>query len=316
MVTRNKDGTRRPKVYIASKEPTSVAAALQDLNWKQAMEDEYLALMRNGTWSLVDLPLGRKAIGCKWVYKVKENPDGTVNKYKARLVAKGFHQVAGFDFSETFSSVIKPTTIRVVLTIALSRSWTIRQLDVNNAFLNGNLMEEVYMEQPSGFQDPSNPQKVCRLHKSLYGLKQAPRAWFEKLYDALISFGFVSTKSDQSLFVRITPQSTLFVLVYVDDILLTGNDVRAIQGLITQLNGMFSLKDLGEIDYFLGIQVKHTESGLHLSQTKYITDLLARAKMQFAKPVSAPMTHGLRLTAYGSDPVQSPQLYRSIVGAL
>ena len=105
-----------------------------------------------------------KAIGCKWVFKVKENPDGTMNKYKARLVAKGFHQVAGFDFNETFSPVVKPATIRVVLIVALSRRWIIRQLDVNNAFLNGSLMEEVYMEQPSGFQDLSNPHKVCRLH--------------------------------------------------------------------------------------------------------------------------------------------------------
>ena len=126
----------------------------------------------------------------------------------------------------------------------------------------------------------------------------------------------MSAKSDQSLFVKITPPVSLFVLVYVDDILLTGNDNHVVQTLVDQLNGIFALKDLGEVEYFLGIKLRHTEYGLHLSQTKYIIDLLAKAKMQFAKLVSAPMTHGLRLTAYGSDPVQSPQLYRSIVSAL
>lgn len=134
------------------------------------------------------------------MFKVKENPDGTINKYKVRLVAKGFHQVAGFNFTETFSPVIKPTTIRVILTLALTKGWSVKQLDVNSAFLNGTLKEEVYMEQPLGFLDPQQPTLVCKLHKALYGLKQAHRAWFDKLYSALVSFGFVSARSDQSFF--------------------------------------------------------------------------------------------------------------------
>ena len=160
------------------------------------MIDEFLTPIRNRTWSLVSLPNGRKTIGCKWVFKVKENSNGTINKYKVRLVAKGFHQVAGFDFNETFSPVVKPTTIRVVLTIALAKNWVVRQLDINNAFLNGDLQEEVFMEQPPRFMDPKQPHLVCKLHKSLYGLKQAPRAWFEKLRNALIAFGFITTRSD------------------------------------------------------------------------------------------------------------------------
>ena len=139
------------------------------------MRDEHLALMRNGTWSLVSLPQGRKEIWCKWVFKIKENPNNTVNKYKARLVAKGLHQVAGFDFNEMFSPVMKPTTIRVILSITPARNWVVKQLDVNNAFLNGDL-QEGHMQQPYGFQDPNQPTMVCHLHKFLYGLRQTLRA--------------------------------------------------------------------------------------------------------------------------------------------
>ena len=146
------------------------------------MRDENLALQRNNTKSLVPLPANRCAIGYKWVFKVKEYPDGTVYKYKVGLVPKGFHQVASFDYNETFSPLAKPTTIKVILTIALSKSWSIKQLDANNAFLYGILKEEVFMVQPPGFEDPASPQLVCKLHKVLYGLKQAPRAWFEKLH--------------------------------------------------------------------------------------------------------------------------------------
>ena len=211
------------------------------------------------------MPVGRQAVSCKWVYKTKENPYGTVQKYKARLVAKGFHQQAGFDFTETFSPIVKPSTIRVVFTIALSRNWAIKQLDVNNVFLKGDLQEEVFMQQPQGFIDEQNPNLVCRLHKVLYGLKQAPRAWFEKLHQVLLSFGFVSAKSDQSLFLRFTLSHITYFLVYVDDILIIVSDTTAITSLIAQLNLEFSLKDLEEVHYFLGIQVSHTNNGLHLS---------------------------------------------------
>lgn len=151
MQTRSKSGIFKPKVYSMTKEPKNGEEAFENEHWKTALRDEYLALMRNNTWSLVHLPSNRKGIGCKWVFKVKENPDGTINKYKARLVAKGFHQIEGFDFSETFSPVVKPTTIRIILTTAISRGWNVRQLNVNNAFLNRELKEEVFMTQPPGF---------------------------------------------------------------------------------------------------------------------------------------------------------------------
>jgi len=158
---------------LVHSEPKSVKHALAAPNWLAAMEQEYQALMKNHTWDIVPLPSDRKAVGCKWVFRVKENADGSINKYKAQLVAKVFHQVHGFDFHETFSLVVKPITIRLILTLALTNGWDLFQLDVNNAFLNGVLDETVYMVQPPGFEH-SNKQLVCKLNEVLYGLKQVP----------------------------------------------------------------------------------------------------------------------------------------------
>ena len=161
MVTRSKVGIFKAKILAATCEPTCVEEALRVHHWKQVMVDELMALLKNNAWSLISLPLGRTPIGYKWVFKVKENPDGSIQKYKARLVAKGFHQVAGFDFTETFSPIVKPAFIQVMLTIALFRGWLIHQLDVNNAFLNGVLHEEVFMEQSPGFIQHNQSHLVC-----------------------------------------------------------------------------------------------------------------------------------------------------------
>ena len=171
------------------------------------------------------------------------------------------------------------------------------------------------MQQPQGFIDEQNPNLVCRLHKALYGLKQAPRAWFEKLHRALLSFGFVSAKSDQSLFLRFTLSHITYVLVYVDDILVIGSDTTVITSLIAQLKSEFSLKDLEDVHYFLGIQVSHTSNGLHLSQTKYIRDLLQKTKMVYCKPARTPLPTDLKLRVGDGDPIDDLHGYRSTVGA-
>lgn len=173
------------------------------------------------------------------------------------------------------------------------------------------------MDQPPGFEAPNTSNLVCKLHKAIYWLKQAPRAWFDKLHSALLNLGFISGKSDQSLFVKTTSQHKFDLLVYVDDILVTGSDPHTVSSLIANLNHMFALKDLGEMSYFLGIQASKLPNGnIHLSQRKYILDLLIRANMQNAKPIATPMIGGQTLSAHGSDPVMDTQLYRSIVGAL
>ncbi|PNX71029.1 retrovirus-related Pol polyprotein from transposon TNT 1-94, partial [Trifolium pratense] len=202
-------------------EPTTVKQAFQSTHWISAMKEEYEALLRNNTWQLVPSPSHKQPIGCKWVFRVKENPDGIIQKYKARLVAKGFHQRAGTDFTETFSPVVKPVTVRTVLTIAVTNKWPIQQIDVNNAFLNGVLEEEVYMHQPPGFEVQEKG-LVCKLNKALYGLKQAPRAWFDRLKAALVAYGFKASKCDPSLFIMTSATLQMLVLVYVDDIIITG----------------------------------------------------------------------------------------------
>lgn len=254
------------------------------------MSEEFDALIQQGTWELVPQPQATNLIGCKWVYRIKRNSNGDIDRYKARLVAKGFHQRPELDYTQTFSPVFKPTTIRLVLSLALQHNWPLRQLDVNNAFLHGSLSEEVYMQQPPGFILPEKPHHVCHLRKSIYGLKQAPRTWFQTLQKFLCDYGFVNSKSDSSLFILRTTGSVLYTLVYVDDIIITGNSSIKVNECIAALAHTLSIKDLGNLHYFLGVEVIPSTAGLFLSQYKYIGDLLERTKMQDAKPVLTPMS--------------------------
>ena len=201
-----------PLALTSSLVPSSVHEAFLDPRWVKAMKEEFTALNKNGTWELVPYFDSMNLIGCNWVYRVKYNPDGLVLKFKARLVVKGFLQTPRMDCMEIFSPVVKTTTIRVLFTLAVTFGWDIQQVDINNAFLNGDLTEEVYMSQPEGFVDMNCPSHVCRLRKSLYGLKQAPRTWYTKLRLALQSWGFVRAVSDASLFVKHTSQLLVLVL--------------------------------------------------------------------------------------------------------
>lgn len=209
--------------------------------------------------------------------------------------------------------MVKPTTVRVMLTLALTHNWPIRQIDINIAFLNGDLNEEVYMVQPLGFVQ-GDGSLVCKLNKALYGLKQAPKAWFYKLHSFLTQLGFTSTKCDNSLFIKVSGNITIMIMVYVDDILITNNSLSSIAGLITCLNFKFPLKDLGGLNYFLGIQVQ--SNTVCLTQTKYINDLLLKAKMEDAKTMKTPMVTGLKLSAINSPDATDASLYRSTPGAL
>ncbi|KAM2827187.1 hypothetical protein COP1_036768 [Malus domestica] len=275
-------------VDLTQVEPATYKSALKSPVWFNAMKDEILALHNQGTWSLVPLPRHKNLIGCKWVYKIKKNADGSIGRYKARLVAKGFNQEEGIDYGETFSPVVKPTTVRIVLALSANFGWTLRQLDVKNAFLHGILQEEVYMTQPPGFVDLKHEDYVCRLHKSLYGLKQAPRAWNERFTTFLPSLGFKSTFADSSLFVKTVDTYVVILLLYVDDIIITGSHPQAITAVIQALTHEFDMKDLGPLHYFLGIQIVQNKNGLFLSQDKYVTDLLTKSDMLLSKPCATP----------------------------
>ena len=280
------------------------------------MNAEFDALLRNGTWSLIVPPSTANIVGCRWVYKVKRKADGSIERFKARLVAKGFHQQEGVDFHETFSPVIRHSTIRIILSLAVTNHWQLQQVDIQNAFLHGNLEEEVYMVQPQGYVHPQFPNHLCKLHKSIYGLKQAPRAWFSRLTDKLRAIGFVASKADPSLFIWQTTDILVLTLIYVDDIILTGNSSAAIHQVITNLQVDFAVKNLGKLSYFLGVEVLHTDGGLYLTQRKYIAELLKHTHMDEAKPCSSPMATNCHLSAADGAQFSDPSLYRQVVGSL
>ncbi|PWA86467.1 gag/pol polyprotein [Artemisia annua] len=299
-----------------SVEPSSFTVANKSPEWRQAMAEEFDALVRNGTWSLVPCAKNTNVIDSKWVYRIKRDANGNVTRYKARLVAKGFNQKPGIDYQETFSPVVKATTIRVLLSLAVTNQWSLRQLDVQNAFLHGELKEIVYLRQPPGFIDASKADHVCLLHKSLYGLKQAPRAWFERLSNTLHHLGFTGSKTDPSLFILNNGGTLVYVLVYVDDIIVTGNNTNAINDVIANLGTSFAVKDLGDLHYFLGIEVIRHGSHLILSQQKYISDLIQKAGLSDCKVVPSPMSTSKILTRNDSPTLADPTKYRQIVGAL
>jgi hypothetical protein len=271
------------------------------------MEAEFSALQANKTWRLVPPVPGVNIIDSKWVFKVKQKSDGSIERYKARLVAKGFKQRYGLDYEDTFCPVVKPTTIRLLLSMALTHGWHLRQLDIQNAFLHGVLEEEVFMRQPPGFEDGSQPHYLCRLDKALYGLKQAPRAWHAHLSTVLGGLGFTSSTADTSLFILRRPDITLYLLIYVDDIIVVSSSDVAIGRLIHQLRSSFALKDLGKLHYFLGIEVQSSDGGLLLTQRKYASELLRRAGLLKCGPSSTPMISSEKLSSTDGTPLSDEE---------
>lgn len=301
---------------IGVKEPNSFEEANQSKEWRKAMEEEMQALLQNETWDIVPKPKDVKPISCKWVYKLKVRPDGSIDRYKARLVARGFSQTYGLDYEETFSPVAKITTVRVLLALAANKSWRLWQMDVKNAFLHGELDREIYMEQPKGFESKSHPSYVCKLKKALYGLKQAPRAWYGKIAEFLVQSGYLMTPADSSLFVKTREGKVAIVLVYVDDLIITGDHVEEIQQIRGNLSVRFQMKELGELNHFLGLEVERAKDGLFLCQQKYAQDLLDKYGMLDCKPISTPMEVNIKLCATEGKDLDDSTMYRQLVGSL
>eukprot|EP00253_Pinus_taeda_P020502 PITA_20502 len=230
------------------------------------MEEEYNSLLENQAWDLVPLPSGRKLVRCKWVYRTKSDADGKITKRKARLVAKGFQHVHGIDYDETFAPVAKMDSIRLTLAIVAAQGWEVHQMDVKNAFLHGDLSQEIYMEQPHGFIQDSS--LIYRLKKSLYGLKQAPRAWYANMDSFLLSQNFERCKSDPNVYMLRTHDSLLILVLYVDDLLITDSSASTIAIVKRALHDMFLMMDMGPLHFFFCLEIGQdatTSNSLKLS---------------------------------------------------
>lgn len=284
--------------------------------WQSAMQEEIDSIQSNHTWTLVSLPPNARAISSKWVYKLKPGTSTHPPRYKARLVARGFEQKDGVDFLETFAPVVRWETIRILVAIAVHLGWPLHQLDVLTAFLNGILKEDVYMHQPPGFARPGTEHLVCKLHRSLYGLKQSPRAWYARLHAALLAWNLIQSNADPNLYFAHIGQHTVALLVYVDDILLTGSCPQLIAQLKHHLHTTFRTKDLGPLQQYLGVQFDRTPTGLHMHQREYALSILRQFGMEACSPSTTPLPEGIVLSKDSTTPSVDATLYRMLVGKL
>lgn len=310
------------------REPSNLQEAMSSPDvsqWMETMQEEIEALHKNKTWELVPLPQGRKAIGNKWVYKIKRNGDDQVEWYRARLVVKGYAQKEGIDFNEIFSPVVRLTTVRILLAMCATFDLHLEQLDVKTAFLHGNLEGEIYMLQPEGFEEKENENLICRLNKSLYGLKQAPRCWYKRFDSFIISLGYSRLHADPcAYFKRFSETEFITLLLYVDDMLIAGPNNDRINELKAQLAREFEMKDLGPANKILGMQIHRDRNNrkIWLSQKNYLKKILRRFNMQDCKPIFTPLPINFKLSSGMSPSSEEGRIemsrvpYASAVGSL
>ena len=293
-------GIEEPSTY------TEAVSCSESEKWAVAMAEELESLHKNQTWDLVPLPKEKRAIGCKWVFKKKEGIPGIeIGRYKARLVAKGYNQREGIDYDEVFSPVVKHTSIRVLLAIVAQFDLELEQLDVKTAFLHGDLEETIYMAQPEGYYVEGKEDHVCRLKKSLYGLKQSPRQWYKRFDSFMIQSGYHRSSYDSCVYLKkISDKSFVYLLLYVDDMLIAAKNMSDVMILKKSLSEEFEMKDLGPAKKILGMEIQRDRKAgkLYLSQRRYIEKVLEKFGMQNSKPVSTPLASHFRLSA-----IQSPQ---------
>ncbi|GJX33215.1 retrovirus-related pol polyprotein from transposon TNT 1-94 [Tanacetum coccineum] len=284
--------------YIVNEEPQTYKAAMESSEapyWKEAIQSEIDSIVHNNTWKLVDLPSGHKPIGHKWIFKKKLRPDGTIEKYKARLVAKGYRQKEGQDFFDTYSPVTRITSIRTLIAIAAIHNLIIHQMDVKTVFLNGELDEEIYMQQPEGFVVKGQDHKVCKLVKSLYDLKQAPKQWHEKFDNTLLSNGFQINECDKCVYIKQYKNAFVIICLYVDDMLIMGTNMDVINQTKKMLHSSFDKKDMGEANVILGIRIQKNSNGYILTQSHYIEKTLKKFGHYDHRPIVTPFDPNVQL---------------------
>ncbi|CAI7905120.1 unnamed protein product [Closterium sp. NIES-54] len=284
----------------------------------KAMESELKSIEENGTWELVELPEGRKAITSKWLFKIKTDADGKIERYKSRLVAKGYQQKKKVDYKELFAPVVKSTTLRTLLAGAAIKGWVVKQMDVTTAFLNGVLEEEIFMAQPEGFDDGSG--RVLRLKKALYGLKQAPRQWYLKLRGVLEEIGFTPSTADHSLFMLGEGEQRIFRVVYVDDILIFSPSSDLVKEVMLKLQDKFKCKALGDVSFYLGLHIEGDveKRCMRVHQQKYLEVLAAKFR-QSEGHVATPFPSGFkRVKGPEKESVgeEERRRFHSLVGSL
>eukprot|EP00731_Ephydatia_muelleri_P020359 Em0013g86a len=303
-------------------EPQSITEALEsDLSeqWREAADSEYQSLMQNETWERVELPKGRKPVGCKWVFKAKRGSDGKVQRFKARLVAKGFTQKHGIDYDETFSPVVRFTSVRTLLAFAVQNGMMVHQMDVVTAFLNGTLEEEIYMEQPPGYIKKGEEHLVCKLKKSIYGLKQSPRCWNKVFNEYMTSLSYEQCAADPCVLVRTEGTETTIIAVYVDDLIIIAKNPETMERIKGSLTERFKMKDLGKLHYCLGINIEYDENKrcLWMHQRPYIQSLLERYQLSEAKSSCTPADINVKLVKDdGAAKLADSVCYQSMVGSL
>jgi hypothetical protein len=280
------------------------------------MVEELRAIEENNTWELIELPSGRSAIGLKWVFKVKKNEHGDVVRHKARLVVKGYAQRQRVDYDEVFAPVARLEAVRLLLALSADEGWQVHHMDVKTTFLNGELQEEVYVQQPPSFIQPGQEHKVLRLHKALYGLHQAPRVWNLKLDEKLSMLGFIKCNADHAIYCRGGKGERLIMGVYVDDLVITGSNNKSIHKFKQVMSTVFRMSALGLLTYYLGIEVKQSDEGISLSQGSYAKKILEKGGLLDCNPCQVPMQSKLKLRKESNFVLVDAIVYRSLVGSL
>ncbi|KAM6587307.1 hypothetical protein CsatA_009912 [Cannabis sativa] len=284
--------------------------------WLLAMQEEINQFIRNNVWELVPRPSHQSVIGTKWVYRNKVDEHGVIVRNKARLVAQCYNQEEGIDYEETFAPVARLESIRMLLAFACHKNFILYQMDVKSAFLNGYIMEEVYVSQPPGFQNHKYPNHVYKLKKALYGLKQAPRAWYERLSTFLISNGFSMGKADNTLFIKRKSKDIIIVQIYVDDIIFGATNDALCEEFSKCMHSEFEMSMMGELNFFLGLQIKQQKDGIFIGQTKYIKDLLQKFDLANAKSMNTPMSTSIKMDKDESGKNVDITKYRGMIGSL
>ncbi|GJS01262.1 putative ribonuclease H-like domain-containing protein [Tanacetum coccineum] len=302
--------------FLSQLEPSSVAQALNDPDWVEAMQEEMQQFVNQDVWKLVPLPEGKTAIGTKWILKNKRDARGIVVRNKARLVAQGHRQEEGIDYDEVFAPVARIEAIRLFLAFASYMGFMVYQMDVKSAFLYGEIDEEVYVTQPKGFEDPFYPKHVYRVVKALYGLHQAPRAWYARLSTFLLKHNYRRGTIDKTLFIKKNSRDIILVQVYVDDIIFGSTNKAWCTEFEVLMKGEFEMSAMGELTFFLGLQVKQQPDGIFISQDKYVQDMLRKFDMESVRSATTPYEAAKPKSKDEPDDAVNVHLYRSMIGSL